>query len=139
MNIRIATLDDAPVLARLLEDFNGPPMTPTKAAARMRACQGIETTVLAEIDGRAAGFACLRVVPYMSDDVPYAELTELYVDAAYQRRGIGRALMVYVETLARERGADEILLLTSFNNPDGQAFYRAVGYGDYALVMRRRL
>ena len=139
MNVRIATLADAPVLAHLLEDFNGPPMTPVKAAARMRACEGIETTVLAEIDGTAAGFACLRVIPSMSDNVPYAELTELYVDVTYRRQGIGRALMAYVETLARARGADEMLLLVSFNNPDGQAFYRALGYGDYALVMRRRL
>ena len=72
MHTRIATLDDAAALAQLITAFNIPypgiPVTTAQATARLAACQGVETTILAEVDGRAVGFACLRLVPYMSGD-----------------------------------------------------------------------
>jgi ribosomal protein S18 acetylase RimI-like enzyme len=143
MNTRIATLDDAEALAKLITAFNSPfpglPVTREQTAARLAACQDVETTVLAELDGRIAGFACLRLVPFMSGDGPYAELTDLFVAAGFRRRGVARALMAHVERLARQGGADELVLLTGFDNAEAQAFYRALGYGDYALAMRRRL
>jgi ribosomal protein S18 acetylase RimI-like enzyme len=143
MNTRIATQADAMALAELITAFNQPfpglPVTPEQTRARLAACQGFETTVLAELEGQIAGFACLRLVPFMSGDGPYAELTDLFVDASFRRRGVARALMAHVERLAREGGADELVLLTGFDNADAQAFYRALGYGDYALAMRRRI
>jgi ribosomal protein S18 acetylase RimI-like enzyme len=75
----------------------------------------------------------------MSGDEPYGELTDLFVAASFRRRGVARALMAHVERLAREGGAKELVLLTGFDNAGSQAFYRALGYGDYALAMRRRL
>jgi ribosomal protein S18 acetylase RimI-like enzyme len=81
------------------------------------------------------GFAALRVVPYLSDDVPYAELTELYVEAAHRRQGVGRALLERASGIARERGAAELLLQTGLENRAAQAFYRAIGFHDYGLVM----
>jgi ribosomal protein S18 acetylase RimI-like enzyme len=137
--VRIATPDDAASVARLLEAFNGPPVTPAQAAARMAACVGLETTLLADVDGQTAGLACLRVIPYMSDDRPYAELTELYVEASYRRQGVGRALLRSAEALAAQRGAAELILLTGPENAAGQAFYRALGYSDYGLALRRAL
>ena len=143
MNTRIATLDDSAALAELITAFNSPfpglPVTPAQTAARLAACRGVETTVLAELDGQIAGFACLRLVPYMSGDDMYAELTDLFVNARFRRRGVARALMAQVERLAREGGAEELDLLTGFDNDGAQAFYRALGYGDYALAMRRSI
>jgi ribosomal protein S18 acetylase RimI-like enzyme len=143
MNTRIVTPDDAATLARLIEDFNANyraiTVTAEQAAARLAACQGVEMTILVELDSRAVGFACLRLVPYMSGDDRYAELTDLFVDAAYRRRGAARALLAHVERLAREGGAADLILLTGFDNAGAQAFYRAMGYGDYALAMRRRI
>jgi ribosomal protein S18 acetylase RimI-like enzyme len=143
MNTRIATLDDAVALAELITAFNSPfpglPVTPEQTVARLAACGGVETTVLAELDGQIAGFACLRLVPFMSGDGPYAELTDLFVATSFRRRGVARALMAHVERLAREGGAVELILLTGFDNAGAQAFYRALGYGDYALAMRRRI
>jgi ribosomal protein S18 acetylase RimI-like enzyme len=143
MHIRIATLDDAAALAELITAFNIPypgiPVTTAQARARLAACQGFETTVLAEIDGQAAGFACLRLVPYMSGDEPYAELTDLFVATGFRRRGVGRALMAHIEQLARAGGAAEVVLLTGHDNAGAQAFYRALGYQDYSLALRRRI
>jgi ribosomal protein S18 acetylase RimI-like enzyme len=143
MSTRLATLDDAVALAELITAFNTPypgiPVTAAQAAARLAACRGVETTILAEVDGQAAGFACLRLVPYMSGDEPYAELTDLFVAEGFRRRGVARALMAHVERLAREGGATDLILLTGHDNDGAQAFYRALGYGDYALAMRRRI
>src|SRR5712691_5055763 len=110
MLIRTAGPGDAAALARLLEAFNGPGASEAQTRQRLLAAQGIETALLAEVEGEAVGFASLRLVPFLSDDVPHAELTELYVDPAHRRRGIGRALVRRVETLAAERGATELVL-----------------------------
>ncbi len=143
MIIRSATRSDAPALARLIEEFNADHrpivVTAEQAAARLAACQGIETTILAEVDGQAAGFACLRLVPYMSGDEPYAELTDLFVAAPFRRRGVARALIAEVERMARAGGAADVIILTGFDNAGAQALYRALGYGDYAIALRRRI
>src|SRR5215216_173028 len=107
LTIRMATPDDAAALAHLNAAFNGIDEPPDQLAARMPAVRDIETALLAEYDGELAGFACLRVVPCLLYPAPYAELTELYIEPAYRRRGVGRALIAAVERLARERGADE--------------------------------
>ena len=143
MHTRIATLDDAAALARLITAFNIPypgiPVTTAQATARLAACQGVETTILAEVDGQTVGFACLRLVPYMSGDEPYAELTDLFVAEGFRRRGVARALMAHVEQLARAGGATDMILLTGHENDGAQAFYRALGYQDYSLALRRRI
>jgi ribosomal protein S18 acetylase RimI-like enzyme len=143
IDTRIATAGDTQALAELITAFNVPypgiPVSAAQAASRLAATQGIETTILAEVDGQAAGFACLRLVPYMSGDDRYAELTDLFVAEAFRRRGVARALMAHVERLAAEGGASGMLLMTGFDNSGAQAFYRAVGYADFALARSRQL
>ena len=143
MNIRIAGQSDAPALARLIEEFNSDHrtivVTPEQAAARLAATQGVETTIVAEVAGQIAGFACLRLVPYMSGDEPYAELTDLFVAASFRRRGVGRALIERIERIARDGGATEVIILTGADNTAAQALYRGMGYGDYAIALRRRI
>jgi hypothetical protein len=40
-------------------------------------------------------------------------------------------------TLGDAAALAELILLTGFDNAGAQAFYRALGYGDYALALRR--
>src|SRR5438045_2035796 len=121
MQIRVAGPEDAGELALLLEAFNGPSVSTEQARRRLIAAEGVETALLAKVEGRSVGFAAVRVVPYLSDDVPYAELTELYVEAAHRRRGVGRALLERAAGIARERGAAELLLQTGLENRTAQA------------------
>ena len=100
---RRATPDDATELARMLDLFDRMGATPEQVAARMRACQHVLTTFLGELDGQPVGFACLRLVPHLQGDEPYAELTDIYVDAPFRRRGVARALIAHVEATARAR------------------------------------
>lgn len=137
--VRQATPNDATELARMLDLFDRIGATPEQVAARMRVCEGVLTTYLGELDGRPVGFACLRLVPHIQGDEPYAELTDIYVDEEARRQGVARALIAHVETVARGAGAGEVVILTGFDNEVAQAAYRASGYADWSLAMGKRL
>src|SRR3954447_21239950 len=112
--VRRATPDDATELARMLDQFDHIGATPEQVAARMLACQSVLTTYLGEMDGQPVGFACLRLIPHLQGDEPYAELTDIYVDAAFRRHGVARALIAWVEAVARAAGANEMAIITDF-------------------------
>ena len=138
VTVRQATPDDATELARMLDLFDHMGATPEQVSARMLACQSVLTTYLGEIDGQPVGFACLRLVPHIQGDEPYAELTDIYVEAPWRRHGVARALIARVEAAARASGASEVVIITGFDNEGAQAAYRAAGYTDWALAMRKR-
>jgi ribosomal protein S18 acetylase RimI-like enzyme len=139
ITVRQATPDDATELARMLDLFDRMGATPEQVARRMLACQSVLTTYLGEMDRQAVGFACLRLVPHLQGDEPYAELTDIYVDAPFRRRGVARALIARVEAVAQAAGASEVVIITGFDNKDAQSAYRAIGYADWALAMRKCL
>src|ERR671935_1002585 len=138
LTIRQATPDDAPELARLLDLFDHMGATPEQIAARMLACQNVLTTFIGILDGQPVGFACLRLLPHLQGDEPYAELTDIYVDAPFRRQGVARVLIAQVEATARAAGASEVVIITGFDNEGAQAAYRASGYANWALAMRKR-
>lgn len=106
---------------------------------RLGAVRLTETVLLAESEGQAVGFCSVHFRPWLAVENPYAELTELYVRPQWRRRGVATALVTRVEEVARGRGARDLVLLTGCDNQAGQAFYRALGYADYCLAMRKRL
>ena len=138
LTVRQATPDDATELARMLDLFDNMGATPEQVAARMLACQNVLTTYIGEMDGQPVGFACLRLVPHLQGDEPYAELTDIYVDAPLRRHGVARALIAQVESAARAAGAGGLVIITGFDNESAQAAYRASGYTNWALAMEKR-
>jgi len=137
LSIRPATDADAAELARLNGLFNGATLSPAEQAEHLHAAAGTERAVLAWVDGHAVGFACLRFARLITLARPYAEVTELFVEEAFRRRGIARALLADAEILAQSHGAPGVILFTGLKNESAQAFYRAVGYHDYAITMRK--
>jgi ribosomal protein S18 acetylase RimI-like enzyme len=125
-------------MARLLDLFDHMGATPEQVAARMLTCQHVLTTFIGVLDGQLVGFACLRLIPHLQGDEPYAELTDIYVDTPFRRQGVARALIAHVEAAARAEGAGGLVIITGFNNDDAQATYRASGYADWALAMEKR-
>lgn len=114
-------------------------ITAEQIRARMESAAAHETSFIAEMDGTPAGFAFLRLVPTLSTTEPFAEITELYVQDLTQRETIGAKLAELLETHAREKGAATLHLLTGLRNTDAKNLYRALGYVDYALALRKRL
>ncbi|MEO6062619.1 MAG: GNAT family N-acetyltransferase [Thermoflexales bacterium] len=136
-SIRLATETDAAELARLNGLFNGAALTPAEQAENLRAAASTERALLAWVAGRAVGFTCLRFAPLITTALPYAEVTELFVEEAFRRRGLARALLAEAEILAQSHGAPGLILFTGLKNETAQAFYRAVGYHDYAITLRK--
>ena len=139
MIIRRATPADAADLVRMNAAFNGVSDGAAQIAVRLAACAEIEMPILAELDGQIGGFACVRVVPCVLYAEPYAELTELYVEPEFRRRGLGRALIAFAEQLAQARGAAGLIIMTGVGNAAAQALYRAVGYDTYAVALNRKV
>lgn len=90
------------------------------------------TTLMAQVDGRLAGFAQLRpgkTPPAVSGSKPI-ELWRFYVDRPFQGRGVAQALMDAVFESGRSRGAETVWLGVWERNPRAQAFYRKAGFVD---------
>jgi GNAT superfamily N-acetyltransferase len=138
LTIRQATPGDAPAMARLLDLFDSTGATPEQVAARMLTCQSVLTTFIGELDGQPVGFACLRLIPHLQGDEPYAELTDIYVDAPFRRQGVARALIAHIEAAAQAASAGGLVIITGFDNAGAQAAYRASGYANWALAMEKR-
>jgi GNAT superfamily N-acetyltransferase len=146
LTMREASVEDAATIATLFSEFNallgadGLPeleaFLPENAnidadtmARRMEAMRKVEKVFLATVDGTPAGLICLRLVPYIGQDVPFAEVTQLYVRAAFKRQGVGAALIALAEHAAVQSGATCVHIITgAADNEDAQAFYRAQGY-----------
>lgn len=65
-----------------------------------------------------------------------AHLCLLGVEPRFQRRGIGRRILRWLEDSALEAGTFEITLEVRADNHAGQAFYRALGYGPIGRIER---
>ena len=92
-------------------------------------------------DSLAAGYHCW-IVECAGDIVGYSvvmtaagegHLLNLSVAAAWQRRGIGRQLLAFVTKLARDYGAERLLLEVRPTNHAALALYAAAGFSRVAV------
>ena len=98
---------------------------------------------LAEISGQVAGFvyALIRETPANPLLVPrrFGVVDTLVVRPAFQRTGVGRALMHQAEAWAIAQGVDWVELNVYEFNQAAQAFYRRLGYTCYRRMMSKKL
>ena len=139
IGIRPAKVEDAAAVLALNAAFNDVRATVEQIAEHIAQYAEFETPFVAEIDGRVVGLACLRLLPCLCDAQPYAELTELIVDPAHRRQGVGRVLVNHIEGKAREQGASALHINTAEHNQAAQAFYRTLGYQRTTVTLQRRL
>lgn len=96
---------------------------------------------VAEEAGRFAGFCAAHVepAPPALAERSRCVITELAVEPSARRRGVGRALAEAALAWARERGAARVEVRVAARNSEAQAFWRALGFGDFVDVLDRRL
>jgi ribosomal protein S18 acetylase RimI-like enzyme len=132
IQIREATVEDAPEIARLLHDFNTeyeeetPPVAELTRHAERMLREG-EMTVLLAGEG-PDGLALLRFRPSVWTERQEAYLQELYVVPARRGQGIGEALMQAVLATCRARDAAWIELNTGETNVAARSLYRKLGF-----------
>jgi GNAT superfamily N-acetyltransferase len=90
--------------------------------------------------GELAGFCAVRVerAPGVLVEAARAEITELGVAPGRRRQGIGRALAEAARCWAGSQTAARVEVRVAARNPEGQAFWRALGYDSFVDVLHRR-
>jgi GNAT superfamily N-acetyltransferase len=143
--IRLATLDDVPVLCRLgaatfretyraisdpreVDDYADEQFTPDKVAAWFR--KPCARTLLAVAGDAPAGYAHLRHarVPACVADRKAIELSRLYLLGTAQGTGLGRAMMAAALAQAAELEARTVWLGAYDRNVRALAFYARHGF-----------
>ena len=77
------------------------------------------------VDGEVVGFGSLGESPWLNAEIRY---TDIEVHPDHQHRGIGRALLEHVETLAAERGVESLITNTEEHRDRTIRFLEAAGY-----------
>ncbi len=128
--LELARLVDAPAIAamscRLIEAGLTPSWPAERVARHIRHADSIVLT--AKRAGRLIGFAIMHF------GEATAHLNLLAVDPASQRRGVGRALLGWLEETAVVAGTFLIQLELRASNGKARAFYEARGYRESGRV-----
>lgn len=103
------------------------------------------TIVIAELDGQPVGYAGV----VLQDAVDEFELkdewrkrgfvTDMYVAASARGRGVGLALLAACDRYVADAGIDWQQICVSPGNAPAIALYRKSGFGDYEMVLEKRL
>ncbi len=128
--IRLAEPGDAAQLFELNERFNGPSGSTVELMARSLGENPQELVVVADMEGTLAGFACVQVRRSFCYEVPSAEITEVFVEEGYRRRGLGREMLDFAERAAIESfgSLGELTVLTGGDNLPAQELYNDAGF-----------
>jgi len=125
--IRLATRHDALPIARmsrdLIESGLGWSWTPLRVA---RSIAAADTNVAVAAHGDRAPYA-FGIMKYGDEE---AHLLLLAVDPRLRRRGLGAALVAWLEASARAAGVGPVYLEARATNAAARAFYRRLGYGE---------
>lgn len=87
-----------------------------------------EDVLVAEVDGRVAGYAKIRPPTSLASNAHVQQIQGLAVDPQMQGRGVGRAIIDGAVAEARRRGARKVSLRVLATNPRAQQLYGACGF-----------
>ena len=132
--VRSADRTDAESVGRLLDDFNRefdePTPGPDAVADRVHELLAAGEIFVLLGGDEPCGVAVLRFLPALWTTALDCYLEELYVAPDRRGRGLGRALMNAALELAREKGADQIVLGTSEDDVAARALYESLGFSN---------
>jgi GNAT superfamily N-acetyltransferase len=129
---RLATVDDAEEVARLLHDFNTEFDTPSPGAevlaARLRVLLAGDETFAILAGSPAVAVALITLRPNVWYAGKVALLDELYVAPELRGRGIGSAIVEALLSISRARRVDLIEINVDEGDVDAQRFYQRHGF-----------
>ncbi|MCC7106846.1 MAG: GNAT family N-acetyltransferase [Chloroflexi bacterium] len=139
MTIREIEESDRPDWVRLRESLWPGALSEHDVETRKYFEERLATPVVfvAETEGRVVGFLELDFRKYAPGcrSSPVAFIEGWHVEAGFQRRGIGRALVEAAEARARAMGHAEIASDSDLENADGISAHRALGYEEIERVV----
>jgi ribosomal protein S18 acetylase RimI-like enzyme len=87
------------------------------------------------VENKPVGYIVLTIGFSLEFHGHDAFIDELYVDAAYRRRGFGRQAVAFLEQRAREMGVNAIHLEVDRGNDPAVELYRRMEYEDHARFL----
>ncbi|MDT4942247.1 MAG: hypothetical protein QOJ34_2336, partial [Pseudonocardiales bacterium] len=148
VRVRPATHDDIPALVQLLEHvdvssalFSGRQVhDPTASHLTDRFGEIIDSElwllVAADEAGGAVGMLAAKPDTVGAIDLtPVLHVTQILVDPAHRRRGIGRALLTAAVQLADEQGVEHVLTTAAAGSREGNRYLARIGFAP--LVVHR--
>jgi GNAT superfamily N-acetyltransferase len=133
MNIRLATEADVPAILSLihaLATYEREPDAVQIGEAELRrdgfGPQPLFECLIADDEGEASGFALYFPI-YSTWRGPSLHLEDLFVQPTHRGRGIGKALLGYVASIAMERGCARLQWDVLDWNAPAIDFYRSCG------------
>lgn len=127
--VRLAAADDAAQLARLNNEFNGPGDATVESIRDSLIHNRQEVVIVEEEDGILAGFVCVQLKKSFCYDEYMPEITEVYVNPDYRKRGIARRMIRLAEAYCIGKyPLQSFELLTGKDNVSAQSVYRGLGY-----------
>lgn len=140
LRIRSAELRDALAVARLL-DALGYPCAPAEAEQRILRIKTMarQSLAVAELDENVVGMISLDFMFYLPLGQETCRITSLVVDPHFRNRKIGRTLLRFAESTARQEQALRIELTTAAQRTEAHKFYAAAGYAQSSLRFVKNL
>lgn len=94
-----------------------------------------------EPEGDLLGFCAAQIgrAPPILVERTRCEITDLFVREDARRRGIAAGLVRAALDWCTERGVERVVARVASQNAQGQAFWRALGFGDFVDELQRRL
>jgi len=130
--VEIARPTDAFRIAAMSRDYIEHGLGWKWTAARVLKCiREPATNVIVIREG--AGLAGFAIMKYRDDE---AHLLLFAVDTARRRRGIGTALLAWLEATALTAGIGVVYLEARVRNSGAREFYRSHGYAEVARVAK---
>jgi ribosomal-protein-alanine N-acetyltransferase len=130
--VRLATQSDAAAIAAMSRDHieQGLPWTWTEDRVANAIRDPDTNVVVAGESGDIIGFG---IMYYASDD---AHLLLFAVRSAHRRRGVGSAILRWLEEVARAAGAKRIRVECTRENSSGRNFYCEHGYHELDITKK---
>jgi len=139
-NIRKATLDDAPAIARLSGELGYPVQARTMRERLERILERDEHVVFVAETTEVAGW--IHAAEHELLEIGrHCEICGLVVGSGQRGNGIGRRLIEAVEEWAPSRGLKQISVRSNVIRPESHPFYESVGFERYKTqhAYRKRL
>jgi len=132
VEVRLARLSDADVIATMSRDYieHGLPWTWTRARVAASIADP-ETNVV--VVGERGALCAFGIMSYPNDD---AHLLLFAVRESSRRRGVGSAILRWLEEAARTAGAKRIRVECRKDNDAARNFYCEHGYAELTVTAR---
>ncbi len=127
--VRLATINDAEQLYTLNDECNGVGDTTIESIRQSLSCNKQEVVIVAEENDILVGFACVQLKKSFCYAEYSAEITEVYVNPEYRKRGIAGEVLKFAEDYCGKKySIHRFELLTERNNSTAQSVYGKLGY-----------